>query len=81
MYDGQVADLRSRLGHHLRNVQAGKSVMVWRGTTPIARMVPYEEEGASLTVRHPLPGAPSPHADLAAAATETPPGYRRASIE
>jgi hypothetical protein len=27
--------------------------------TPIARIVPYEEDGASLTIRQPPPGSPS----------------------
>ncbi|MBH0203388.1 MAG: type II toxin-antitoxin system prevent-host-death family antitoxin [Nitrospira sp.] len=59
MYDVQIAELRSRLGQLLRNVQSGKPITVWRGTTPIARILPYEEEGTSLTVRHPRSGAPS----------------------
>lgn len=32
---------------------------VFARTTPVARIVPYEEEGASLVVRKTLPGAPS----------------------
>ena len=54
----RVADLKSRLSEYLRKVRAGRSVTVLDRSTPIARIVPYEEEGASLTVRGPLPGAP-----------------------
>lgn len=53
----RVADLKSRLSEHLRKVRAGRSVTVLDRNTPIARIVPYEE-GASLSVRHPLPGTP-----------------------
>ncbi len=53
----RVADLKSRLSEHLRNVRAGRSVTVLDRTTPIARIVPYEEQGTGLTVRSPLPGA------------------------
>jgi prevent-host-death family protein len=56
MSDVRVTDLRRRLGHHLRNVQGGEPITVLHRSTPIARIIPYEEEGASLTVRHPLPG-------------------------
>ncbi|MCP9448549.1 MAG: type II toxin-antitoxin system prevent-host-death family antitoxin [Nitrospira sp.] len=55
----RVADLKSRLSEHLRKVRAGRSVTVLDRNTPIARIVPYEEEGLSLMVRAPLPGAPS----------------------
>jgi prevent-host-death family protein len=59
MSDVRVADLKSRLSQHLRTVRAGRSITVLDRSTPIARIVPYEEEGTSLVVRHPLPGAPS----------------------
>jgi prevent-host-death family protein len=54
----RVADLKSRLSEHLRKVRAGQSVTVFDRNTPIARIVPYEEEGALLTVRRPLAGSP-----------------------
>lgn len=54
----RVADLKSRLSEHLRKVRAGRSVTVFDRSTPIARIVPYEE-GSSLIVRKPVPGAPS----------------------
>lgn len=59
MSNVRVADLKSRLSQHLRNVRAGRPITVLDRSTPIARIVPYEEEGASLMVRHPLPNAPS----------------------
>ena len=55
----RVADLKNRLSEHLRKVRAGRSVTVLDRTTPIARIVPYDAQGASLTVRSPLPGAPA----------------------
>ena len=59
MINVRVADLKSRLSLHLRKVRAGQPITVLDRSTPIARIVPYEEEGATLTVRHPLPEAPS----------------------
>lgn len=58
MSEVRVADLKSRLSEHLRNVRAGRSITVLDRSTPIARIIPYAEEGGALTVRHPLPGAP-----------------------
>ncbi len=54
----RIADLKSRLSEHLRKVRRGRSLTVMDRDTPIARIVPYEENGASLKVRSPLPGAP-----------------------
>jgi len=55
----RVADLKSKLSEHLRKVRSGRTVTVLDRSTPIARIVPYEDQGSSLTVRSPLPGAPS----------------------
>ncbi len=55
----RVADLKSRLSEHLRKVRAGRTVTVMDRSTPIARIVPYDEQGGGLAVRSPLPGAPS----------------------
>lgn len=55
----RVAELKSRLSEHLRKVRAGRTVTVLDRSTPIARIVPYEEGAASLSVRRPVPGAPS----------------------
>jgi prevent-host-death family protein len=54
----RVAELKSRLSEHLRKARAGRPVTVLDRNTPIARIVPYEKDGASLTVRLPLPGSP-----------------------
>ena len=55
----QIAELKSRLSEHLRKVRAGRTVTVLDRNTPIARIVPYAESGASLAVRAPLAGAPA----------------------
>ena len=54
----RIADLKSRLSEYLRKVRSGRTLTVLDRNTPIARIVPYEENGSSLTVRAPLPGAP-----------------------
>ena len=54
----RIADLKSRLSAYLRKVRRGRSLTVMDRDTPIARIVPYEENGAPLTVRSPVPGAP-----------------------
>ncbi len=54
----RIADLKSRLSEHLRKVRRGWSLTVLDRDTPIARIVPYEDNGASLKVRAPRPGAP-----------------------
>jgi antitoxin (DNA-binding transcriptional repressor) of toxin-antitoxin stability system len=40
-------------------MKAGRSIAVLHRNMPIARIVPYEDEGAVLTIRHPLHGVPS----------------------
>jgi prevent-host-death family protein len=54
----RIADLKSRLSEYLRKVRSGRSITVLDRDTPIARIQPYEAEGASLKVRAPLPDAP-----------------------
>ena len=54
----RIADLKSRLSEYLRKVRRGRSITVLDRDTPIARILPYEENGASLKVRSPLPGTP-----------------------
>jgi len=56
----RIADLKSRLSEYLRKVRSGRTLTVLDRDTPIARIVPYEEDGASLKVRAPAPGAPRP---------------------
>lgn len=40
-----VADLKNRLSEHLRGVKKGKPVVVMAHGTPVARLVPYQNEG------------------------------------
>ncbi len=54
----RIADLKSRLSEYLRKVRRGGSLTVLDRDTPIARIVPYEGDSASLKVRSPLPDAP-----------------------
>jgi prevent-host-death family protein len=54
----KIADLKSRLSEHLRKVRAGRSMTILDRNHPIARLVPIEKTGASLTVRLPLASAP-----------------------
>lgn len=55
----RIADLKSRLSEHLRKVRRGRSLTVLDRDQPIARIVPYEENGLPLTIRSPLPGTPT----------------------
>ncbi|HSL05935.1 MAG TPA: type II toxin-antitoxin system Phd/YefM family antitoxin [Nitrospiraceae bacterium] len=54
----EIADLKSRLSEHLRKVRAGRSMTILDRDHPIARLVPIDKTGASLTVRPPLASAP-----------------------
>ena len=56
----RIADLKSHLSEYLRKVRSGHTLTVLDRATPIARIVPYEENGASLKVRAPAPGSPKP---------------------
>lgn len=53
----RIADLKSRLSEHLRQVRQGESLTVLDRDTPIARIVPYEGNGNALTIRPPKPHA------------------------
>jgi prevent-host-death family protein len=57
----RIAELKANLSAHLREVRRGRTVTVLDRNTPIARIVPYQEESAYLTVREPAPGAPEIH--------------------
>jgi antitoxin (DNA-binding transcriptional repressor) of toxin-antitoxin stability system len=61
MSDVRIADLKSRLSEHLRTVRSGRTLTVFDRDTPIARIVPYEKDGAALDVRAPSPGSPPLH--------------------
>jgi prevent-host-death family protein len=54
----KLADLKSRLSEHLRKARAGRSMTILDRNHPIARLVPIEMTGASLTVRSPLVSTP-----------------------
>jgi prevent-host-death family protein len=53
-----VAELRTRLSEYLRKVRRGRTLVVLDRQTPIARLVPYEDDAALLRLRPPLPDAP-----------------------
>jgi prevent-host-death family protein len=40
-----IADLKARLSEHLKAVRKGRSLTVLDRDTPVARIVPYEQEG------------------------------------
>ena len=54
----RIADLKSRLSEHLRNVRGGVPLTILDRDTPIARIVPWTAGNGSLKLRAPLPGAP-----------------------
>ena len=53
----RIAVLKSRLSEYLRKVRRGRSLTVLSRDTPVARIVPYESDGAGLIVHSPPPGA------------------------
>jgi prevent-host-death family protein len=53
-----IADFKSRLGEHLRQVQRGHVLTVMDRNTPIAQVLPYEGQGGMLEVRFPHPDHP-----------------------
>lgn len=54
----RIAELKSRLSEHLRQVRRGESLIVLDRNTPIARVVPFDEKAGLLKVRPPLPHSP-----------------------
>jgi prevent-host-death family protein len=54
----KIAQLKSRLSHHLRQVRAGETVTVLDRDTPIARIVPIDADD-DLVITKPARGAPS----------------------
>jgi prevent-host-death family protein len=54
----RIADLKSHLSEHLRAVRRGQSLTVLDRETPIARLIPYNDQPSDLVVRTPLPDAP-----------------------
>ncbi len=57
----KVSDLKAHLSEYLAEVRAGGSLVVCDRTTPIARVLPYDEQD-TLQIREPA----RPLADLAA---------------
>jgi prevent-host-death family protein len=53
----RIAQLKSRLSHHLRQVRAGETVTVLDRDTPIARIVPIDAVD-DVVITKPAPGAP-----------------------
>jgi len=58
MINIRIADFKSRLSEHLRQVRRGHTLTVMDRNTPIARVVPYAEQGGTLQVRSPQPKHP-----------------------
>ena len=55
-----IAELKRRLSEHLRGVRAGRSLTVLDRATPIARIIPYEQQATPLRIRKPATSAPKP---------------------
>lgn len=53
-----IGRLKARLSAYLREVRRGGTVVVLDRSTPVARIVPYEEVGEGLSVLLPRPGTP-----------------------
>jgi prevent-host-death family protein len=54
----KIAQLKSRLSQHLREVRAGETLTVLDRNTPIARIVPIDSAD-DLVITKPAPDAPS----------------------
>lgn len=53
----KIAELKSQLSRHLRDVQKGESLIVLDRETPIARVIPIDA-GDDVTITLPASGAP-----------------------
>lgn len=58
----KIAELKAKLSEYLRRVRRGHSVTILDRETPIARIVPYRPDAATLTIRRPAPGSGKPSA-------------------
>lgn len=56
----KIADLKSRLSQHIRHVRAGGVLTVLDRNTPVARLVPIDDD-ADLVVTRPASDAPPLH--------------------
>jgi antitoxin (DNA-binding transcriptional repressor) of toxin-antitoxin stability system len=55
-----IAELKSKLSEHLREVRRGETIAVLDRDTPVAQIVPLREE-ITLRIRRPAPGTPPPN--------------------
>ncbi len=58
MKKAKISELKARLSSYLADVRSGESVIVCERATPIARLVPLEEDAEGLEIREaarPLP--------------------------
>jgi prevent-host-death family protein len=56
----RIADLKSRLSEYLRAVRRGDTIIVLNRQTPVAQILPVEQESV-LRVHEPAPGTPTPN--------------------
>ena len=56
----RIAELKSRLSDYLDAVRQGETISVLNRDTPVAQIVPVREQ-ASLRIRKPTPGTPTPN--------------------
>jgi len=56
MEGAKIAELKARLREYLRRVRRGHSLTVLDREIPIARIVPYVADDATLGIRRPSPG-------------------------
>jgi prevent-host-death family protein len=59
----KIAEFKSHLSEHLRQVKRGQTLIIMDRNTPIARVVPYSDDmqAGLLQVRKPLPQSPKLH--------------------
>lgn len=54
----RIADLKAHLSKHLRAVRRGRTLTVLDRNRAIARIVPWDGERRTLSIRSPRPAAP-----------------------
>lgn len=67
-----IAELKARLSEHLRAVRAGQSLIVLDRRSPVARLVPYENQDEGIVVEEargqlqelPVPAPVLPETDI-----------------
>lgn len=59
----KIAELKSHLSEHLRQVKRGHTLIILDRNTPIARVIPYADDAQAglLQIREPLPQSPKLH--------------------